>query len=318
MKNKKNILSVFIIFIIILLIIDPKQNINACLDGLSLWATSVLPTLLPFFFLTGLLASLGFLQKVGKWLAPITTRLFKTNGVSGYVYILSIISGYPVGAKTTADLYDNGTISKGQAIKITTFTSTSGPLFIVGTVGANMYGNSKLGYLILISHILGAFLNGLLYRNMFTNTYQKTIIFNHKSHLEDTMYNSIKSVLIVGGYVAIFYMIISMLNNFHILYPFAKFLSLITPLSLTESRAIISGVIEVTRGCVDLSQLNIGPIKLLAFSTGLISFGGISIFLQALTFLKRFDIDTKFYFLTKITQTILSVLIVLLLGFIFM
>jgi len=319
LKNKKTALSILIMLIIILLIIDPKRNINACFDGLSLWSTAILPTLLPFFFLTGILSSLGFLQKVGKLLSPITTTLFKTDGISGYVYILSIISGYPVGAKTTADLYENGTITKEQAFKITTFTSTSGPLFIIGTVGANMYGSAKLGYLILISHILGAFLNGLLYRNKFlTTTYQKIITFNNKNPLEDTMYNAIKSVLIVGGYVAIFYMIISMLNNFNILYPFSKFLSLITPLSQLECGALINGFIEVTRGCVDLSQINIPQFRLLVFSTGLISFGGVSIFLQALTFLKRFDISTKFYLTTKITQTILSVLIALILGFIFM
>ena len=112
-------------------------------------------------------------------------------------------------------------------------------------------------------------------------------------------------------------MIISMLNNLHLLYPFNKFLSLITPLSHTESNALTNGIIEVTRGCFDLSLLHLNPYKLLVFSTGLISFGGISIFLQALTFLKRFDIDTKFYLLTKITQTILSVLIALLIGFVF-
>ena len=318
LKNQKTILSIFIMFIIVLLIIDPQKNINACFDGLSLWATAILPTLLPFFFLTGILASLGFLQKLGKLFAPITTRLFNTDGISGYVYLISIISGYPVGAKTTADLYENNLISKGQAFKITTFTSTSGPLFIVGTVGISMFGSAKLGYLILISHILGAFLNGLIYRNTFTPTGQNIIVLQNKNHLEDVMINSIKSVLIVGGYVSIFYMLISMLNNFNILYPFSGFLSLITPLSPATSSAIINGVIEVTRGCLNLSTCNLSSFQLLVLSTGLISFGGLSIFLQALTFLKKFDMSIKFYLLTKTTQTILSVLIASLLGLIFM
>ena len=312
MKNKKNILSIIIICFIILLILDPKNNINACLNGLLLWATAILPSLLPFFFLTSLLASLGFIQKIGKFFAPITTKLFKTDGISGYIYSMSIISGYPVGAKTTAELYENKIISRGQACKITTFTSTSGPLFIIGTVGIGMFNSSKLGYLILLCHILGAFLNGLIYRNTFVNENKTNIcILNNKNLLEDSMYNSLKSILIVGGYVAIFYMLISMLNSYNLLYPFNKFLSLILNCDLDIASAITNGTIEMTRGCLSQKQA-------LVIATGLISFGGISIFVQALTFLNRFKISLKYYFCSKITQTIISVIIALIIGTLFL
>jgi nucleoside recognition membrane protein YjiH len=77
---------------------------------------------------------------------------------------MSVLSGYPVGAKLTADFYEKGLITKGQACRITTFTSTSGPLFIVGTVGIGMFHSAKLGIIILLSHFIGAILNGLIYR----------------------------------------------------------------------------------------------------------------------------------------------------------
>ena len=318
MKNKKNIISIIIIAILILLVIDPKNNINACLSGIKLWSTAILPTLLPFFFLTSILSCLGFIQNVGKLFSPITQKLFKADGISGYIYIMSVISGYPVGAKTTAELYENGIISRGQACKITTFTSTSGPLFIIGTVGIGMLGSTKLGYLILISHIVGAFLNGLIYRNTFPEkTTQRVVSLKSNNMLEDSMFNSIKSILIVGGYVAIFYMLISMLTSYNLLYPFAKFLSLITRLNFDTSQSIINGLIEVTRGCVDISKIGLSQKQALVIATGLISFGGFSIFLQALTFLKRFDISIKFYLLSKTTQTIISILIAFVLGTLF-
>ena len=216
MKNKKDILSVIIIFLIILLIADPKNNIEACFKGIQLWGKSVLPTLLPFFLLTSVLASLGFVQKLGAKFSPLTQRLFRAEGISGYIYLMSVISGYPVGAKITAELYENGVLSRGQAIKISTFTSTSGPLFIIGAVGVGMFGNAKLGYLILLSHIIGAFLNGLIYRNLKAPVSNcKVSALNKPSFLEDAMYNSIRNVLVVGGYIAVFYMLISMLNNYN-------------------------------------------------------------------------------------------------------
>ena len=314
--NKKNLFfSLLCLAVIVLLVVDPKTNIDACYYGINLWATAILPALLPFFILTAILANLGLVQKLGNLFSPITTKLFKTAGISGYVFAMSIISGYPVGAKTTADLYENHYISRGQACKITTFTSTSGPLFIVGTVGVSMFGDKRLGYLILICHILGAFLNGILYRNTFkdeSNNSIKAYSVNTNNVLEDIMFGSIKSILIVGGYICIFYMLITMLNNYHVFAPLNNFIALITHSNPNSVSAITNGIIEVTRGCLDISKLNIGTKKALVLCTGLISFGGLSIHMQALTFLKKFNMPLSYYFKAKVTQTIISMLIALL------
>ncbi len=314
MSKKKIFLSLFILSVIALIIVNPKQNIASCLDGTMLWAKSIMPALFPFFFLTSLLSELGLILKLGNAFSPLTKKLYKTSGISGYIFAMSIISGYPVGAKITAELYEKGVLSKGQASKTTTFTSTSGPLFIVGTVGANMFDSSKLGYLILLCHILGAFINGILYRNTFLEKQPEILItsIKRKNVLEDTMYGAIKSVLIVGGYIVVFFMIINMINRYNLLYPLNSFLALITHSNISTTRAITNGIIEVTRGCLDLSVLGLSRKKALVFCTGLISFGGISIIMQALTFLKRFNISTWFFIKSKITQTIISVLIALL------
>ena len=132
------------------------------------------------------------------------------------------------------------------------------------------------------------------------------------------MFNSIKSILVVGGYIAIFYMLISMLNNYHVLYPFSKFFSLLFNSDINTSNAITNGIIEMTRGCKELSMLNLTQKQALVLSTGLISFGGISIFVQALTFLNRFKISLKYYFLSKCTQTIISIVFAIIFGCLFL
>lgn len=319
MSRKKIFLSFLIIFVLVLLVIDPKNNIDACLKGFSLWATSILPALFPFFFLTAILSELGFIQKLGNMFSPITKALYRTDGLSGYIFAMSIVSGYPVGAKTTAELYEKGYLSRGQACKITTFTSTSGPLFIVGTVGVGMFGNAKMGYIMLLCHILGAFLNGLLYRNTFKEQLPDIKIYTLKTNnvMENIMYNSIKSILIVGGYIAIFFMLITMLNNFHIFTPINNFVSLITRINPKTVGAFTNGIIEVTRGCLDVSLLHISTKKALVICTGLISFGGISIHAQALTFLKKFDMPLSYYLRAKVTQTLISIILALCFSFLF-
>jgi nucleoside recognition membrane protein YjiH len=108
-------------------------------QGLRLWATKVLPALLPFFILVKLLSYTTFSQTIGNFLSPITYRFYRVGGIAGYIYIMSILSGYPVGAKLTADFYKENYISKRQAHTISAFTSTSGPLFVLGTVGIGLF-----------------------------------------------------------------------------------------------------------------------------------------------------------------------------------
>ena len=317
--SKKNtiFLSIVVLTFIILFVSSPAKNLEACMNGLLVWATSIAPALFPFLIFTKLLSELNFIETLSKYLSPITRKLYHTPGISAYIYTMSILSGYPVGAKLTADFYEKGLISYGQACRITTFTSTSGPLFIVGTVGIGMLHSGRMGIIILLSHFIGAILNGLIYRNYM---YDKVSISStidtqsttNKNLLEDIMFSSIKSILIIGGYVAIFFVIITMLNNAHILYPIEYFISKIFSLLHIPTQIVspmINGIIEVTKGCLDVSTISIPPITKCAICTFLISFGGISIHMQALTFIKRFHIKTSFYILQKVTHAILSTII---------
>ena len=164
-KINKNVILIFIILILLIaIVVNPAVYITSCLNGLVVWATVVLPALLPFMFFTKTLTELGVADILATKF-KLFPKIFKVPSVAIYVFILSILSGYPVGAKIVADLYENGSITKEEAYKITTFTSNSGPMFILGSVGIGMLASKKLGIIILISHILGALINGLLYRN---------------------------------------------------------------------------------------------------------------------------------------------------------
>lgn len=319
---KKHIVFISILLIILLsfLVIVPEVSISACLTGINVWATSILPALFPFFFFTKLLGDLGFITYISRGVAPLTKHLFNTSGISSYVYLMSILSGYPVGAKITSDLYENKIIDLGEAHRIVTFTSTSGPLFILGTVAVGMFENKTIGYVVLLAHFIGAIVNGLCYRKYMLKT-EKTIKPNNVSAtqteniLENCMFSSIKSILIVGGYIAIFFMLITIFNHFNLFLPITFVLSKIFP-NLNENiiTSVLNGIIELTRGCLDLStcglNLNVSAIIL----SGLISFGGISINLQALTFLKKMNINLKFYLCQKLTHALFSMVLAFLFG----
>lgn len=310
--KKINLFNIFYISIlligIILVVALPKLSINTFYQGLNIWATKVLPALLPFLILTKLLSYTSFLKILGKYLSPLTQRLYGVGGVAGYIYVMSIVSGYPIGAKLTSDLYSSRTITRGQAVAITSFCSTSGPLFILGTVAIGMYNSSKIGAIILICHIIGAMLNGLIYRNR-----EKSEIFalqfsSPPNALSESMTSSLLSIMTIGGFIAIFYMFLQIILQLNIISPLCILFENLG-ISSGVTQGVFSGLIEVTSGCLLLSQTSLSPKLLTIISTFLISFGGLSIHAQAYCYLKNFDMSYSKFLLQKVTQAIISTIL---------
>ncbi len=322
-KYKHFFAILLVLLFMIALIINPAVYMQSCLNGLMIWGMSVLPALFPFFFFSGLLTRLQALDMLGSKLSYFMQKIFHTPGSSGVIYLLSIISGYPVGAKITSDLYSAGKLTRDEVVRINSFASTSGPLFIIGSVGVGMFVNHTLGIILLVSHLIGALLNGLLYRNYHytpTKITTQQLQNTNNASISSTMYDSIISILIVGGYIIIANIVIDILFNIGILKIISQIISI--PLSLFGlpigiSDGLASGLLEVTRGCKDLASLNLDLRIVAPFVCGLISWGGFSIHLQALTFLNKCQISAYFYIFQKFTQGIISAFVCCILCIIF-
>ncbi|MBE5735152.1 MAG: hypothetical protein E7361_01740 [Clostridiales bacterium] len=318
LKTKKlriiNIAKVLgIIIILSLLFVNPKTNMSSFYDGIILWARFVMPALFPILFVSSLLNASGVVQNIGKYMTPITKKLFNCGGISGYIYAISMLSGYPVGAKVTAELYEKNLITRSEATRIASFTSTSGPLFIIGTVGVGMFNSARVGIIVLVSHLLGALFNGIIFRKLYSSKKQSKVYINittpSNNILEDCMLSSIKSILIIGGYIALSYMLIALADSYNIFYPITHLLNQCFGINPDISASMMQGMIEMTNGIQRLSMLNLNENLQIILSTFLISFGGISIFLQAYTYLAKSQIKIKIYAIEKILHTIISVIV---------
>jgi hypothetical protein len=72
-----------------------------------------------------------------------------------------------------------------------------------------------MGIAVLVCHLLGALINGLIYRKYKLDTSKDTETLTQtptNNILEDAMLSSIKSILIIGGYVALFFMLITFIK----------------------------------------------------------------------------------------------------------
>lgn len=303
MKKNDLLLSIFLIFIIIDIIISPSRFISAGLNGISAWAFNVLPSVLPFMILTRLLNELGLIEKICIPFSKIMKKLFGTGSISSYVFFMSVLSGYPVGSKMIADLYESGKITNTEAIRMSSFCSNSGPMFIVGSVGVGMLLNPICGYIILISHIFSAILNGIIYRKITSNKFVDIKFPMEKSETTfgDIILSSTQAILNVGSIITFFFIIIESINPIFNVIP--------SPLS-----QILSGLIEMTKGCIEVSKVPISKIYLTSICSFLITFGGLSTILQSITLLKRVKMKISLFTLQKFTQSLLAFLISLILS----
>ena len=129
--SKNTILTGGICFLLVFLLLHPAESLSCARAGMTLWLNTLIPTLLPFIILTGMLTHTGHIRKL---LLPFESFFHIFPGVSiwgGYVFVLGMLCGYPLGAKLASDLYGLHKISKKEALYLTTFCNNPSPAFII-------------------------------------------------------------------------------------------------------------------------------------------------------------------------------------------
>ena len=316
--KKKTISFLFILFTVLLVVLG-GSNLNATKNGLALWANNVVPSLFPFFVAVELLKSTNLVYYLSKYLEKFMRPIFNVPGIAVFPFIIGTISGFPVGAKIVSDLYNKGNLTKDEAERTLIFCNNAGPLFVIGTVGYSFYSNSIIGVILLLCHILSSISVGILY-GIFSKFHKEKIssssINLNKNDdispkdlgviLGNSIISGIKSILNVGGFVVLFSVIISMLNQTHFFTLISNIFHLIIPLDENIISAFLKGLIEFTNGLNILSSIPLKNINLkLVLSSFLIGFCGLCVLLQVLSITKN-NLSIKRYIKGRILQGLIS------------
>ena len=322
---KRNIIPAIFCIFTISLVIFSQSNLSAAKSGLLLWANNVVPSLLPFFIATELLSYTNVVSKVSKLLNPIMKPIFNVPGCGAYALIMGIISGYPIGAKIVTKFREDNLCTVAEAERLLAFTNNSGPLFIIGTVGITMFGNTTIGILLFITHLLACISVGIIFRFWKYNDKKapfKSNVYNTNntvsfSNLGDVLSKSILSaihtVVLIGGFVVLFSVILSILQNSNTLTILGNILSPIFKiLGISNTNFIdgtLSGIIELTNGVKIISSIPYKQISLnIILCAFLLGFAGISILLQVFSITSKSDISIKPYIIGKTLQAIFATL----------
>lgn len=334
---KRNILPFILVLFTICLVLFSNSNLVATKNGLKLWATCVVPSLFPFFVITNLLSHTKVVSAIGKLLDKCMRPIFNVPGVGGFAFVMGLISGYPVGAKIVADFREKGLVTKDEGERLLAFTNNSGPLFILSSVGIALFGDTKTGLLLLVTHILSCITVGILLakfskKSEIENSYDTKKNFGHSSKLKSkynssessqditlknlgavlttSINNSISTIFMIGGFVVIFSVIIAILNQTSVLDKLSTFLYPILNLlniDLEFAKPLLSGILELTNGVNLVANI---PSKLISqnivLSAFLLGFGGFSVLLQVYSIVSKTDLSMKKYLVGKFLQGIVA------------
>lgn len=324
----------------LLIIIYFRQAFIYAKAGVELWFFTVFPSLLPFAICVNLLIAFGIVQFLGVLLEPIMKPTFKIPGEGAFALVMGLMSGYPVGAKITAALRENGSINEIEAQRLIAFSNNSGPLFILGAVATGMFHTPHIGYYLLSIHYISALTVGLLFRyymsigtkktaentrvrqnkKIFKKAYQR--LLEQQSNkpfgmlLNECVRDSLQLMLQIGGFIILFSVLMGVLDETHIFDFIARILSPSFSVIQLDSHLIIGtikGMIEMTNGLKVIGSLELPIAQKIPISSFLIAWGGLSIQFQTISIMSHTDIKISIYLIAKFSQAIIAFLYALIL-----
>ena len=294
-----------------------------CGAGLLLWSEDVsavmtatvdlcirilLPSLFPFFVLSSLLVSSGIVQRLAPRLEHFTRVVFGLPGSCAPAVLLGAIGGYPVGAKTVCALFQQGNCRKEDAVHALHFCNNAGPAFVIGAIGSGLLGDKQLGILLYGLHLISALLIGSISNEYKVAVKQYSITEKDKKRPPFTacflqaVTGSFSAFLNVCAFVLLFAVIMCLIGQLPLL-------SRLDPLC----HGMLCGVLELTSGSMALASAALPKRVLLPALSFLCGWGGLSVQMQTVSFLREAGLPCREYLRYKLLHGALAALLTLIL-----
>lgn len=328
---KKRYLQIALgVFLIIFMVINPKEVFNAATLGLNAWWKMVFPALLPFFIGSQLLMGFGVVRFMGVLLEPIMRPLFNLPGAASFVMAMGFTSGTPIGAVITAKLREDKVLAKEESERVMSFCNNSSPLFMLAAVSVGMFNQPALGITIASAHylaniVIGLFL-GLISRKSipasqglrkahWKRAVNELVIAYRENpqplgfFIGDAIKTSVQTLLMIGGFVIFFSVLIrifSLLGFLDLLSSIFGLIMLPLGFKTTVIEALTTGTFEMTLGAKAASEAN-APLFQRVIVTGMIlGWSGLAIHAQVATMIAKTDIKMKLFMACRAAQAILA------------
>lgn len=272
-----------------LLLARSAEAAQAVRDGLALCTGSVIPALFPFLAVSGLLTALD--AGASPALGPLG-RLLGCSRAGARAFLLGLTGSYPVGARTVAQLYRRGGISRREACRLLLFSNNCGPAFILGVAGLGCFGSLRAGVLLWGVHILAALVIALALPRRAAEPSERPGSVPARPALVPALIAAVRdaagTMVYICGFVVFFLVLLRVMGR-------------VTGLS----HPVLSGAVELTQGILALPHTRRGFV----WAAGLLGWGGLSVHGQSAAVLSGTDLPMGPYLAAKAAHAAVSVLL---------
>lgn len=324
----------------------PVNVLTASARGLAIWWDVLFPTLLPFFIISETLLGFGIVHFIGTLLDPIMRPLFRIPGIGGFVVAMGYASGYPVGAKLTTQLRLQKLITREEGERLVAFTTSSDPIFLIGAVCIGFFGDARLTFTIAIAHYGAAFIVGMLMRFYAPHAPMTPIATlpsqslsgkdpksikpasilvrafwaMHEARqqdgrclgtlLQESIASSLKLMIVVGGLVVFFSVVMDLLSAIGIMQVWEALLqwllqSIHLPPSL--SSAFSGGIFEVTLGAKEAGAADFAGTQAQVVAVAwILSWGGLSVHAQIVSIMNQCDLRYMPFLISRLVHSFIA------------
>lgn len=288
-------LFIFVITLFLLLFLS-KENFNTVKKSVNIFFSNVVPSLLPFILFTEIILKTDIIFLLTKIFGNLISKIFKVNKNSASSVIIGFLCGFPMGSKSVNTLYENKKINKSDANILLTFVNNCNPAFLISTIGIGIFNDIKIGFILLISHVLSSIIIGLIYSRKHLFSLDNIIHKNNENCKRIKNYN-INNLNRGKNKINInqnFFIVIrnSILNSFVTLGNILGFIIIFNLLSniiniFLEKIGIsnyittfIYGLFEITNGCNEIYSLQMDYKIKICIISFILGFSGICILCQ--------------------------------------
>ena len=279
------------------LILDTKTALIGAKDGIELCITTVIPSLFPFFVLSGVITSSISEKKI-----PALSSFCRWMKIPDHalpLILVGLLGGYPIGAKAVAQARQQGELDFEAAQRMSVICNQAGPSFLFGMV-ASAFESRWTGWLLWGILILSTVATALLLPGKLHYTSASPIA--RPMSFPQAMTQALRAIANVCGWVILFRVLIIFLN---------RWLLWMLP---QQWQVTWCGLLELTNGCVMLRQVSNTGLRLILASLFL-SFGGLCVMLQTTSVLEPTGITLWEYFPGKCLQSAVSMIIAIVAQF---
>ena len=304
LKAKKPLLLSLFTALTLSMLLENEKAFSLSLTGLNLWFEKMIPTLLPFMILSGILIRMNLSDSFARLFAPLLRPVFRLSDSCLYVLVIGFLCGFPMGARVTAESLQHGKLSKREASLMLAFCNNIGPIYFSGFVLTLFPAAKPLPFwagMYLLPLLYGLFLRRMVYRDIpcpvpaagrcvLSSASRASSALSGRSLMAQTQ-EAVTSALVsqasLGGYMILF--------NLMNLLP-----DLFLPAGAVLPRALCGCLLEITGG---LSRLDPSDAF---WAFVLLPFGGLSCIFQTYSMIRDTGLSLRLYVFHKCVQTMLA------------